>query len=402
MLMHWLFEKKRSDFLSKRNDLLNLIEELKKQNDKSYIELEKKFNWCDQTIQKLSNHFASGKNCLQNFTFWTIFRFWQKTTDLEKALMSWPRALLEELYEIIFYVLPLVFIIKRFWFALYVVPTGSAEPNYLVGDRIVGIKYAYLFSQPQRGDLVIIEDPKFHYSSNIFAKAYQKYVGFPLLGLPQGPECWTKRVIGLPGDKVELKADEHGKPGVWVNRQKLNEPYLNPYPVIYLSNRKAGIIDRKNPLLRLPLIGFAANFFGLIKQNTKPMFYTFDPSKPYNEQPYYNFEDSEIYKDPVSGKPLIKYPDLMERHDRIYEFTVPKGHIFLLGDNRKNSHDGRSWGVAPLDIVLGRASVILFSVDGNESYWFVDFIKTPIRFFTHKLRRRFLRFTHPFKEIPKN
>jgi hypothetical protein len=81
----------------------------------------------------------------------------------------------------------LVFILRNFFFGLYHVPTGSAEDNMLVGDRVLGNKLIYrLYATPKRGDLVMFEDPEFRYDqSNVVNNMWQKYIGIqvPLLGL---------------------------------------------------------------------------------------------------------------------------------------------------------------------------------------------------------------------------
>ena len=97
----------------------------------------------------------------------------------------------------------LAIVLRNFVFGLYHVPTGSAEPNILVGDRIWGNKMAYYFADPKRGDLVIFDNPEVRYDkSNIIKYWWQRYIGLavPLLGLSGGPDNWVKRLIAGPGD----------------------------------------------------------------------------------------------------------------------------------------------------------------------------------------------------------
>lgn len=77
------------------------------------------------------------------------------------------------------------------------VPTGSMENTILPDDCILGIQLAYLFSDPERGDIVI----------------------FPY---PDAPEVtYVKRIIGLPGETVEIKEGS-----VYINGEAIEETYL--------------------------------------------------------------------------------------------------------------------------------------------------------------------------------
>jgi len=82
-----------------------------------------------------------------------------------------------------------------------VVPSGSMESTIMTGSRMFGFRLAYLFNEPEQGDVII-----FRYPVN------EKQV-------------FVKRVIGTPGDTVEIIG------GVtYVNGEKLEEPYLNEEP----------------------------------------------------------------------------------------------------------------------------------------------------------------------------
>lgn len=78
------------------------------------------------------------------------------------------------------------------------VPTGSMENTIMTGDRLFGNRLAYVFSDPQRGDIVI-----FHYPDD------EKVL-------------YIKRIIGLPGETVEIKNG-----GVYIDGKLLEERYLN-------------------------------------------------------------------------------------------------------------------------------------------------------------------------------
>ncbi len=80
-----------------------------------------------------------------------------------------------------------------------VVPTGSMLPTIQLQDRLIVDKISYNFSEVKRGDVVVFRPP-----SNV----------------DQSGTDWVKRVIGLPGEKVEIRNGE-----VFINEQELTEPY---------------------------------------------------------------------------------------------------------------------------------------------------------------------------------
>src|SRR5512139_1764497 len=82
-----------------------------------------------------------------------------------------------------------------------IVDGSSMQPGLENGQRLIVVKAAYTFAEPQRGDIIIIRPPV----------------------SPQ--KQWVKRVIGLPGDTVEIKNST-----VYVNHVALDEPYIKETP----------------------------------------------------------------------------------------------------------------------------------------------------------------------------
>ncbi|MCM1308321.1 MAG: signal peptidase I [Butyrivibrio sp.] len=80
------------------------------------------------------------------------------------------------------------------------IPSSSMVPTLKIDDRLIGLRLAYLFSEPKRGDVVIFE--------HSFSEGEKK-------------ETLVKRIIGTPGDSI-LIDDE----GVFVNGERLSEDYL--------------------------------------------------------------------------------------------------------------------------------------------------------------------------------
>ena len=91
------------------------------------------------------------------------------------------------------------FLFTRFIIVNAQVPSGSMENTILTGDRLIGFRLAYLFHEPERGDIVIFKYPD------------------------DESENFVKRVIGLPGEKVTIKDSK-----IYINDSKepLKETYL--------------------------------------------------------------------------------------------------------------------------------------------------------------------------------
>ena len=121
---------------------------------------------------------------------------------------------------------------------------------------------------------------------------------------------------------------------------------------------------------------------------------TYNPSKPLDEQPFQNINKNRIFKDPMTGKPVVFYPGtpISKNGKRIVdgknywgagdEFYVKlKGNQYwVMGDNRLGSSDSRVFGPIDGNRVHGRILFRILSVDTNETWLFWDFIKNPISF----------------------
>ncbi|MFH1831991.1 MAG: signal peptidase I [bacterium] len=299
--------------------------------------------------------------------------------------------------EAIIIALILAFALRHTIFSPYHVPTGSAEPSILVGDRIWGNKMAYYFNDIKRGDFVIFDEVRHIYDRSSFIQYYwQKYIGFPipLLGLKQGPINVVKRVVAIPGDTIEGKI-ENNKTVIYLNGKKLDEPYVNPYPLIAIK-RTIGFFDIEN-LGPIAMPNFLrkrtpdhAGPKGYVR-------YTYDPDKPYNNQPFYHMSEDAIVKDIETNKPIITNAftpiyniNLQNKEfysiDTFGPITLPNDMYWAMGDSRQNSDDSRCWGPLHRKFIHGRASFILFSVDSEEPFWLFDLINHPIDFWTKHVR----------------
>ncbi len=94
----------------------------------------------------------------------------------------------------------LVFLLVRFVLGNYTVAGESMEPGLQKGQQLLIFRPAYAWASPQRGDIVFFRTP-------------------------EGNPFQLKRVIGLPGDMVEVRANS-----VYINNIRLSEPYLSEPP----------------------------------------------------------------------------------------------------------------------------------------------------------------------------
>ena len=232
-----------------------------------------------------------------------------------------------EVIRIVIHALLLALFIRVFLFQPFNIPSGSMIPTLLVGDYLFVSKYSYGYSRYS-----------FPFSLPLFEgriwSAYPKRGDVAVFKLPRDNETdYIKRVIGLPGDKIQMRD------GVL---------YINGQPV-----PKRRIADYEIP-------------WGHGRVRSIPRYIETLPNGV-----EYTVLDSESYG-PYDNTPV---------------FTVPEGHFFMMGDNRDNSTDSRSHsvGMVPFENFIGRAEIIFFSSGGNGAVSNILFNPSLVRwarFFT--------------------
>lgn len=211
------------------------------------------------------------------------------------------------------------------------VPTGSMQNTILVGDHLLVNKFIFAPGEslpflPQReirrGDIVV-----FKYPGNQFDPDLDK---LDETSVPFSTN-FVKRVIGLPGDRLEVRGER-----VYINGEPLAERRL--------SARDPGEGQpREDPRHHAPLA---------IEEFPRPA-----GDGAYNV--YYSPETRRVTAD--DADPFDSY----NFHFGVggEAVSIPEDSYFVMGDNRENSHDSRAWGFVKRDLIIGRAMFVYWSYD---------------------------------------
>lgn len=254
---------------------------------------------------------------------------------------------MKRLLKLLILLLFLALLLKIFVVDAFKIPTGSMKNTLLEGDFILVNKLAYSFSTPHqvpfwgkrldRMEIASTGKPEFNdvvafeIPANFYDPAASDY------------SILIKRIIGLPGDTIELKDQE-----LYINRIKYRTPSfikinLNDKPFVK-ADSKIFPYDSKWNLEN----------YGPIVIPKKGMTVELTPK---NILQWQNAINSEQEKKAISVEGTV----ITLNGTPIRDYTFEKDYYFVLGDNRQNSIDSRYFGYVPEDWIIGKAMMIYWS-----------------------------------------
>ena len=129
-------------------------------------------------------------------------------------------AAIKETVETIVFVVVMVVIIRFFIGEIRWIPSASMHPTLIEGDRIFVERFSRFFSSPKRGDIIVFYPPDTDIKTDPLS-VMERLTGFFCKDI-----AYIKRVIGVPGDTLEIKEFLNGKFQVYINDKPIDEPYI--------------------------------------------------------------------------------------------------------------------------------------------------------------------------------
>jgi signal peptidase I len=243
------------------------------------------------------------------FSIWSLIIFLLMLGRVER--FGFWRTIITYFFAVVLFAFGVALFVRSFAYQSFNIPSGSMRPTLLVGDYIFVSKFAYgysryslpfspplpsgpiLFSQPAPGDVAVFRHPK------------------------DTATDYVKRIVGLPGDRIQMQK---------------GQLYINDVPV-----QRERLADVAGDGACGPESGAPVKHW----RETLP-----------NGASYETLDclDNSFF-------------------DNTIVHTVPDGHFFALGDNRDNSTDSRMspFGPVPFENLIGRVSLIYFSYDSGSA-----------------------------------
>lgn len=248
--------------------------------------------------------------------------------------------LTRELGEVLIFVLFFLIIIKSLLGELRLIPSESMVPTLAVEDRIVIERVTPWFRPYEQKDILVFYPPMTELKNDPWS-IFLRLTGFS--GLIYKKEqnidiAYIKRLVGLPGDIVDVRPDS----GVLVNGKLISEPYVNEKAhSCTLEPKFVAVPNDPNDNHRTLFLGEAGQAL------TDLEVWQFELKQGVLRNP------RPIQKEQIAT--VLKTETLDYANHACLPVEVPKGHYFLMGDNRNESLDSRYWGFASQKRVIGRA-----------------------------------------------
>ena len=214
-----------------------------------------------------------------------------------------------ETLKTVFYAVLIAIVFRTVAYEPFNIPSGSMKPTLLIGDYLFVAKFAYGYSryslpwslplisdrlfarEPERGDVAVFKWPV------------------------DNSTDYIKRIIGLPGDRIQMKNG-----ALYINGRAVKRVRIK--------------LDNPDRTLRASL-GIAEY------RETLPNGVSY---RTFDDGPRRDLDDTRL-------------------------ITVPPGQYFMMGDNRDRSSDSRVWGPVKAENLVGRAELLFFSTNGSARLW---------------------------------
>ncbi len=214
-----------------------------------------------------------------------------------------------ETVKTVFFAIIIALVVRSFGAEPFNIPSGSMIPTLLVGDYLFVSKYSYgyskhslpfsipiipgrlFFSKPKLGDVAVFKTPS------------------------DNKTDYIKRIVGLPGDKVEVRNG-----------------------LLFINNN--AVLRRRLPDTAI------SDKFGNLKTVQR-----YEVTLPNGRK--HNIQETDGDRGWLDNTP---------------QFEVPKNHFFAMGDNRDNSSDSRIFGPVPMKNLVGRAEFLFFSIKDSSAW----------------------------------
>ena len=232
-----------------------------------------------------------------------------------------------EVVRTVVYALLIAMVLRTFFYEPFMIPSGSMLPTLLIGDYVFVNKFAYGYSrhslpfsppvmsgriwedQVERGDVAVFKLPS------------------------DGKTDYIKRIVGLPGDRLQVRNGQ-----LYINDEAVRRKFIREvklYAGTYAATSASGRIRQAEPQRR------------------------YFPVKLYRETL-------------PNGVSFLTLDQGATPADNTRVYVVPDGHYFAMGDNRDDSTDSRelsSVGYVPAENLVGRADIFFFSANDRAEWW---------------------------------